>query len=57
MLGSRRRLDATPSAALTNGGLIETAQRMTGHSNAKTAGLFDRCNDDISDGEVERIGI
>jgi integrase len=42
---------------LTNGGHIEVAQRMAGHSNAKTTGLYDRCNDDVSVGEVERIGI
>jgi len=42
---------------LTNGGQIEVAQRMAGHSNAKTTGLYDRRNDDISVGEVERIGI
>ena len=42
---------------LTNGGRIEVAQRMAGHSNAKTTGLYDRRNDDISVGEVERIGI
>ncbi len=42
---------------LTNGGRIEVAQRMAGHSNAKTTGLYDRRNDDVSVGEVERIGI
>jgi integrase len=42
---------------LTNGGRIEVAQKMAGHSNAKTTGLYDRRNDDISAGEVERIGI
>jgi site-specific recombinase XerD len=42
---------------LTNGGRIEIAQRMAGHSNAKTTGLYDRRNDDVSVGEVERIGI
>jgi len=42
---------------LTNGGCIEVAQRMAGHSNAKTTRLYDRRNDDISVGEVERIGI
>ena len=42
---------------LTNGGKLEIAQRMAGHSNAKTTGLYDRRNDDISVGEVERIGI
>jgi integrase/recombinase XerD len=30
---------------------------MAGHSNAKTMGLYDRRNDRISAGEVERIGI
>ena len=42
---------------LTNGGRIEVAQRMAGHSNTKTTGLYDRRNDDISIGEIERIGI
>src|ERR1019366_9257359 len=42
---------------LTNGGRIEVAQRMAGHSNAKATGPDDRRNDDISVGEVERIGI
>jgi integrase/recombinase XerD len=42
---------------LTNGGRIEVAQRMAGHSNAKTTGLYDRRNYDISVGEVERIRI
>jgi site-specific recombinase XerD len=42
---------------LTNGGKLEVAQRMAGHSNAKTTGLYDRRSDDISSSEVERIGI
>jgi integrase/recombinase XerD len=42
---------------LTNGGHIEGAQRMAGHSNAKTTSLYERRNDDVSVGEVERIGI
>jgi integrase/recombinase XerD len=42
---------------LTNGGRIEVAQRVAWHSNAKTTGLYDRRNDDISVGEVERMGI
>ena len=41
---------------LRNGGRIEVAQPMAGHSNAKTTGLCDRRNDDISLDEVERIG-
>jgi integrase len=36
---------------------IEVAQRMTGHANGKTTGLYDRYNGDISVGEVEGIGI
>ena len=39
---------------LTNGGRIEVAQQMAGHSNAKTTGLYDRRNTNISVGEVER---
>jgi integrase len=42
---------------LTNGGKLEIAQRMAGHSNAKTTGLYDRRNDDISISEVEKVGI
>jgi integrase/recombinase XerD len=42
---------------LKNGGRIEVAQRMAGHSNSKTTGLYDRRNDDVSLDEVERIGI
>ena len=42
---------------LTNGGRIEVAQRMAGHSHVKTTGLYDRRNDHVSVGEVERIGI
>ena len=42
---------------LTNGGRIEDAQRIDGHSNAKTTGLYDRRNDDISVSEVERVSI
>jgi integrase/recombinase XerD len=42
---------------LTNGGRIEVAQKMAGHSNAKTTELYDRHNDDVSVGEVEKIEI
>lgn len=42
---------------LTNGGKLEVAQRMAGHSNAKTTGLYDRRTDDVSLSEVEKIGI
>jgi hypothetical protein len=42
---------------LTNGGRIEVAQRMAGHSNSKTTGLYDRRSDDVSLSEVAKIGI
>ncbi len=42
---------------LTNGGRIEVAQRMAGHASAKTAGLYDRRNDDVRVSEVEKVGI
>jgi integrase/recombinase XerD len=42
---------------LTNGGHSEIAQKMAGHSNMKTTGLYDRRSNDISVGEVEKIGI
>ena len=42
---------------LTDGGRIEVAQRMAGHSNAETTGLYDRRNDDVSVEVVKRIGI
>lgn len=45
------------TAYLQGGGKLEVAQRMAGHSNAKTTGLYDRRSDDISLDEVERIGI
>lgn len=42
---------------LRNGGKLEIAQRMAGHESARTTGLYDRRDDDISLDEVERIGI
>jgi len=42
---------------LMNGERIEAAQRRADHSNAKTTGLYDRRNDDVSVDEVEWIGI
>lgn len=42
---------------LKNDGRLEIAQRMAGHSNAKTTGLYDRRSDEISLDEVERIAI
>jgi site-specific recombinase XerD len=42
---------------LSNGGCIEVAQRMAGHANAKTTGLYGQRGDDISISEVERVRI
>jgi len=42
---------------LTNGGKRKIAQRMAGHSNAKTTGLYDRRNDEISVSEIGRVSI
>ena len=45
------------TAYLTNGGKLEVAQRLAGHANAKTTGLYDRRSDAVSADEVERITI
>jgi integrase/recombinase XerD len=42
---------------LTHNGRIEVAQRMAGHANAKTTGLYDRRGDDVDLSEVAKIGI
>lgn len=42
---------------LRNGGRIEVAQKMAGHSSARTTGLYDRRGDEVSLDEVERIAI
>jgi integrase/recombinase XerD len=42
---------------LAHDGKLEIAQRMAGHSNAKTTMLYDRRGDDITLDEVEKIGI
>lgn len=43
------------TAYLKNGGKLEIAQQMAGHSNPKTTSLYDRRNDEVSMDEVERI--
>ena len=40
---------------LRNGGKLEVAQQMANHASAKTTGLYDRRNDQVSLDEVERI--
>jgi integrase len=42
---------------LENGGDINIARRMAGHSNIKTTALYDRRGDEISFSEIERVGI
>ncbi len=45
------------TAYLKHGGRLEIAQQMAAHESAKTTGLYDRRDDEISLDEVERIGI
>ena len=42
---------------LKNGGKLEIAKQMAAHESARTTGLYDRRDDEISLDEVERIGI
>lgn len=42
---------------LCNGGKLEIAQQMAAHESARTTGLYDRREDDVSVDEVERIRI
>ncbi|WP_109482524.1 tyrosine-type recombinase/integrase [Paraburkholderia sp. C35] len=42
---------------LTNGGKLEIAQQMANHESARTTGLYDRRNDQLTLDEVERIRI
>jgi site-specific recombinase XerD len=40
---------------LRNGGKLEVAQQMANHESARTTGLYDRRDDQVSLDEVERI--
>ena len=42
---------------LRNGGRLEVAQQKANHESARTTGLYDRKNDQVSLDEVERIVI
>jgi integrase/recombinase XerD len=42
---------------LQNGGKVEVAQQIAGHESARTTGLYDRRDDEVSLDEVERIAI
>lgn len=43
------------TAYLENGGTIEKAQQIAGHSSPRTTKLYDRTSDEITLDEVERI--
>ena len=45
------------TAYLSNGGTLEHAQRIAGHSSPKTTKMYDRTADTISLDEIERIVI
>lgn len=45
------------TAYLKNGGKLEIAQQIAAHESSRTAGLYDRRDDDVNLDEVERIGI
>jgi integrase/recombinase XerD len=40
---------------LRNGGRVEVAQQIAGHESARTTGLYDRRDDEVSLDEVEKI--
>jgi hypothetical protein len=40
---------------LKNGGRVEVAQQIPGYESARTTGLYDRQDDEVSLDEVERI--
>jgi integrase/recombinase XerD len=42
---------------LRNGGKVEVVQQIAGHESARTTGLYDRRDDEVSLDEVERIVI
>ena len=45
------------TAYLKNGGRLELAQQMAGHESARTTGLYDRRDEEITLDEVERVVI
>jgi site-specific recombinase XerD len=45
------------TAYLENGGKLEVAQHIAGHSDASTTKLYDRRKELVSKEEVEKIGI
>jgi len=45
------------TAYLRNGGTLETAQQIAAHESPRTTKLYDRRGDELTWGEIERIGI
>jgi site-specific recombinase XerD len=45
------------TAYLENGGKLEVAQHIAGHSDASTTKLYDRRNESVQQEEIERIQI
>jgi hypothetical protein len=45
------------TARLQNGGRLEISQQMAAQESARTTGLYDRRNDEVSPDEVEPIGV
>jgi integrase len=43
------------TAYLKNGGTLEKAAMIANHASTRTTQLYDRCNDEVSLDEVERI--
>lgn len=43
------------TAYLLNGGTLEHAQQIAAHESARTTKLYDRCGDQVSLDEIERI--
>ena len=46
-----------PRTRFQNGGTLEKAQKMANHESARTTGLYDRSDDELTLEEVERIRI
>ena len=42
---------------MQNGGTLETAQKMANHESARTTGLYDRSDDQLTLDEIERVTI
>jgi integrase/recombinase XerD len=42
---------------LLNGGLLEYTRQMAAHESARTTTQYDRCNDQVTLDQVERIGL